>query len=252
MTTKNASSISTTVCFRSPAWKKRVAPWVRLTSPEATAANWLAMARSNPSETAIGSPTAETTIAWVTPETLVAKLLSSQLRLRASALSGGMGTPHGRLRQRWSRCVVGPWRDADPRHHAACRWPLGSWTAYCGPLSVVCWIRLEARVRRSLRPSSGAFTQVVDTSTIVVARSNKPTEREDDRGASRGWARRARAGPLGPGSGGQVTPPSTPASASPPTSRAAGGVVPDATTSGLGRGVADAVLGGTGGCGSAW
>src|SRR5262245_30512459 len=96
MTSRNPSSISTAVCFSLPASKERAASSLRLTSPEAVAASWSASWRSRPSETAIGSPSADSTIAWVTPVTLVAKVLSIQLRLRASALSGGIEAPHGR------------------------------------------------------------------------------------------------------------------------------------------------------------
>src|SRR6266511_5613137 len=54
------------------------------------AASWSAMVRSSRSETATGSPSAETTIAWATDGVCFAKLPMSQLRSRASALSCGM------------------------------------------------------------------------------------------------------------------------------------------------------------------
>src|SRR5918992_3903270 len=87
ITNRKPFSISTIVWLTAPASKQRAAPWVRLASPEETAASWSALARSSRSETAIRSPSAETTIACATPGTLLAKLETSQLRFCASLLS---------------------------------------------------------------------------------------------------------------------------------------------------------------------
>src|SRR5918996_4311104 len=87
ITNRKPFSISTIVWLTAPASKQRAAPWVRLASPDATAASWSALARSSRSETAISSPSAETTIACATPGTLLAKLETSQLRFCASLLS---------------------------------------------------------------------------------------------------------------------------------------------------------------------
>src|SRR5262245_32297173 len=156
MTSRNPSSISTAVCFSLPASKERAASSLRLTSPEVVAASWSASWRSRPSETAIGSPSADSTIAWVTPVTLVAKVLIIQLRLRASALSGGIEAPHGRvpsatvgplggLAGRWPWC--GPSRTA---RRAGGR--VGGWTAYCGP----CWGEMrDSWGRAASRPVVG-------------------------------------------------------------------------------------------------
>jgi hypothetical protein len=66
---------------------QRALPWVRLASPEAMAASWSALGRSRRSETAIGSPSADTTMAWATPGVRLAKLSTSQLKSLASLLS---------------------------------------------------------------------------------------------------------------------------------------------------------------------
>src|ERR687888_590186 len=95
ITNRNPFSISTMVWLTTPASKQRAAPWVRLASPEATAASWSALARSRRSETAMSSPSADTTIAWATPGTLLAKLLTSQLRFWASLLSCIVVAPRG-------------------------------------------------------------------------------------------------------------------------------------------------------------
>src|ERR687887_454561 len=95
ITNRNPFSISTMVWLTTPASKQRAAPWVRLASPEATAASWSALARSRRSETAMSSPSADTTIAWATPGTLLAKLVTSQLRFWASLLSCIVVAPRG-------------------------------------------------------------------------------------------------------------------------------------------------------------
>src|SRR4029453_4789780 len=87
ITNRKPFSISTIVWFTAPASKQRPAPWVRLARPEDTAASWSALARSRRSETAMRSPSAETTIACATPGTLLEKLETSQLRFCASLLS---------------------------------------------------------------------------------------------------------------------------------------------------------------------
>src|SRR5689334_20740748 len=71
-------SISTTVCTTPPASKQRAAPWVRLTSPDATAASWSARSRGRRSELVSRSPSADTTMACATPGTRSAKFETSQ------------------------------------------------------------------------------------------------------------------------------------------------------------------------------
>src|ERR671935_2077195 len=98
ITNRKPFSISTIVWLTIPASKQRAAPWVRLASPEATAASWSARARSRRSDTAISNPSAETTIACATPGTLLAKLETSQLRFCASLLSCVIAVaPRGRM-----------------------------------------------------------------------------------------------------------------------------------------------------------
>src|SRR6266571_8437503 len=87
ITNRKPFSISTTVWFTAPPPKQRAAPCVRLDRPEATAASWSARARSSFSDTAMSSPSAETTIVWATPGTFLTKLVTSQLRFWASLLS---------------------------------------------------------------------------------------------------------------------------------------------------------------------
>src|SRR5512132_3698036 len=87
ITSRKPFSISTTVWVTFPPPKIRAAPWVRLARPEATAASWSALARSKRSDTAISSPSADSTIACAAPGTLLAKLETSQLRFWASLLS---------------------------------------------------------------------------------------------------------------------------------------------------------------------
>src|SRR5919108_267578 len=96
ITNRKPFSISTIVWLTIPASKQRAAPWVRLASPEATAASWSALARSSRSDTAMSRPSAETTIACATPGTLLAKLETSQLRFCASLLSCVIVAPSGR------------------------------------------------------------------------------------------------------------------------------------------------------------
>src|SRR6266545_1925064 len=100
------------------------------------AASWSAIGRSRRSETAIGSPSADTTRAWVTPGVRLAKLAMSQLRSRASALSCGMGVPgaavacgHGRAVQELSSLA----RMRTVGDHAAYVGPLRRLEAYCEP-----------------------------------------------------------------------------------------------------------------------
>src|SRR5690554_3568703 len=61
--------------------------------PDATAANRSAASRESPAETAIGSPSAETTIASLTPGTRSTKFETSQLTLLAAALSSAIDIP---------------------------------------------------------------------------------------------------------------------------------------------------------------
>jgi hypothetical protein len=89
------------------------------------AASWSALARSRWSDTAIGSPSAETTIAWATPEVFLAKLPTSQLRLRASALSCGIAV----LVLRRLLATVEPFPEAP-----SARWPGSRPSATMRPL----------------------------------------------------------------------------------------------------------------------
>src|SRR6266542_4995959 len=93
MTNRKPRSISITVWLTSPASSRREAPEVRLATPEATAESWSARARSSRSETAISSPSDETTIAWATPGVPRTKVLTSQLRFWASLLSEIINAP---------------------------------------------------------------------------------------------------------------------------------------------------------------
>src|SRR6266536_781315 len=93
MTNRKPFSISTTVWFTLPPPKYLAAPWVRLDSPEATAASWSAVARSRSSERAMSRPSAETTIVWMTPGTFLTKFWTSQFRFCASLLSCAIVAP---------------------------------------------------------------------------------------------------------------------------------------------------------------
>src|SRR6266540_3704117 len=95
ITNRKPFSISTTVWLTLPPPKYLAAPWVRLDRPDATAASWSAVVRSRSSETATGSPSAETTIVWMTPETFRTKFVTSQFRFSASLLSSAISTPRG-------------------------------------------------------------------------------------------------------------------------------------------------------------
>src|SRR5919198_4505121 len=95
MTNRKPFSISTTVWLTLPPPKYLAAPCVRLDRPDATAASWSAVGRSRSSETATGSPSAETTIVWMTPGTFRTKLVASQFRFSASLLSSAISTPRG-------------------------------------------------------------------------------------------------------------------------------------------------------------
>src|SRR4030095_5830050 len=96
ITSREPISLSTTLWVTVPPPKILAAPWVRLARPEATAASWSALARSRRSDTAISSPSAETTIECAPPGTLLAKLETSQLRFCASLLSCVIVAPRGR------------------------------------------------------------------------------------------------------------------------------------------------------------
>src|SRR6266545_3074555 len=95
ITNRKPFSISTTVWLTLPPPKYLAAPWVRLDRPDATAASWSAVVRSRSSETATGSPSAETTIVWMTPGTFRTKFVTSQFRFSASLLSSAISTPRG-------------------------------------------------------------------------------------------------------------------------------------------------------------
>src|SRR6266516_2106685 len=94
-TDEKLRSSSTMVWLTTPASNTRAAPCVRLASPDATAESWSALARSSRSETAMSSPSDETTIACATPGTLRTKLLTNQLRFCASLLSCVIVAPWG-------------------------------------------------------------------------------------------------------------------------------------------------------------
>src|ERR671920_2445208 len=66
----------------------REAPAVREVRPEATAANWSARSRGNPSEIARRSPSAETTTVCDTQGVLSTKLVINQFRFCAAWLIG--------------------------------------------------------------------------------------------------------------------------------------------------------------------
>src|SRR6266545_5141703 len=87
ITNRKPRSISTMVWLTVPASNTRAAPCVRLASPDATAESWSALARSSRSETAMSSPSDETTIACAMPGTRRAKFETSQLTFCASLLS---------------------------------------------------------------------------------------------------------------------------------------------------------------------
>src|SRR5918994_279754 len=135
MTTSRPRSISTTVWLTSPPSIRSAPLWVRLASPEAMAANWSALGRSRRSETATGSPSADTTMAWAPPGVLLAKLPTSQLKSLAWLLSWGMAVltlwrlGHGRAAQE----VAGPLARNQVGDQAAGVWPRWSLGAYCGP-----------------------------------------------------------------------------------------------------------------------
>src|SRR6516225_134643 len=80
MMTSTPRCISTTVCTTAPPSKTREAPWVRLVSPEVTAASWSARSCGKPAENASGSPSEDTTTACATSGTRSTKFVISQLR----------------------------------------------------------------------------------------------------------------------------------------------------------------------------
>ena len=103
ITSNSPPSISTTVCSTVPASNTRAAPWVRLASPEATAASWSARSGGNPSEKASGSPSADTTIAWATAGTRSTKFVISQFRSCAEDVTGLTRSPPYQARPPGSR-----------------------------------------------------------------------------------------------------------------------------------------------------
>src|ERR1700759_2458214 len=80
MITSTPRCISTTVCTTAPPSNTREAPWVRLVSPEVTAASWSARSCGKPALNASGRPSEETTTACATSGTRSTKLVISQLR----------------------------------------------------------------------------------------------------------------------------------------------------------------------------
>src|SRR5215472_8816013 len=93
MITSTPRCISTTVCTTAPPSNTRDAPWVRLLSPDVTAASWSARSCGNPALNASGRPSEETTTAWATSGTRSTKLVISQLRSCAGRPGVLMGTP---------------------------------------------------------------------------------------------------------------------------------------------------------------
>src|SRR5918994_919945 len=78
--------IATMICSSPAKSKHRDAPYPRLTKPEMIAASCSADARSSELDAAMRRPSDETATASVTPAVWSTKLLSSQLKLRASSL----------------------------------------------------------------------------------------------------------------------------------------------------------------------
>src|ERR671911_316003 len=78
--------IATMICSSPAKLKHRDAPYPRLTKPEMMAASCSADARSSELDAAMSRPSDETATASVTPAVWSTKLLSSQLKLRASSL----------------------------------------------------------------------------------------------------------------------------------------------------------------------
>src|SRR6516164_6675681 len=93
MITRTPRCISTTVCTTAPPSNTRDAPWVRLVSPDVTAASWSARSCGNPALNANGRPSEDTTTACATSGTRSTKLVISQLRSCAGRPGVLMGTP---------------------------------------------------------------------------------------------------------------------------------------------------------------
>src|SRR6266567_3324111 len=134
MTNRKPRTISTTVWVTAPPSKIRAAPWVRLDSPEATAASWSARSRGKPLDTASSRPSEETTTVCATPGTRSTKLVISQLRFWAAWLSSLTVVPFpnqclkdgsAKLRPAPS-CLLPPWRVAASRPWRSPRWKLDS------------------------------------------------------------------------------------------------------------------------------
>src|ERR1022692_189388 len=90
--------ISTTVWVTAPPSNTRAAPWVRLVSPDVTAASWSTRSAGNPCENAIGSPSDETTIECATDGTRSTKFVISQFRSCTGRTSGLTRAPSFRDR----------------------------------------------------------------------------------------------------------------------------------------------------------
>src|SRR6516164_4201035 len=93
MITRTPRCISTTVCTTAPPSNTRDAPWVRLVSPDVTAASWSARSCGKPALNASGRPSEDTTTACATSGTRSTKLVISQLRSCAGRPGVLMGTP---------------------------------------------------------------------------------------------------------------------------------------------------------------
>src|SRR5215218_7501812 len=197
MTSSRPLSISTTVCLTSPPSMQRAPPWVRLASPEAMAASWLALGRSRRSETATGSPSADTTMAWATPGVRWAKLPTSQLKSLASLLSWGMA-----VLTRWrpghsqaAHEVAGPLARIQVADQAAGLRPRWSLAAYCGPGRNNMPSPSTVRGGPAGRPRIRARTTHV-RAFLSMACSLRCGDHADARGCRRAWCPGAGAGDL--------------------------------------------------------
>src|SRR5579875_3038782 len=93
MITSTPRCISTTVCTTAPPSNTREAPWVRLVSPEVTAASWSARSCGKPALNASGRPSEDTTTACATSGTRSTKLVTRKLRSCTGRPGVLTGTP---------------------------------------------------------------------------------------------------------------------------------------------------------------
>jgi len=80
MTNISPPSISTSAWVARPASNSRAAPCIRLVSPEVMAASWPAKPAGMCSDSASGTPSADTTAACATSGTRAVKSVTSQFR----------------------------------------------------------------------------------------------------------------------------------------------------------------------------